>query len=183
MTNLKAIRAGVAPDCYGFIQIDAEQAMPFGNTEGGNDGCLLVASVVQIKHFLSVFNMRMVHSMVHSMCMVSIMRTVGTKLYTSPPPLAEPAVEPAAVRYDFDGYGWKYIDNGSGSDWLERGMNWKDHELVYTSLLPPAEVPLLTNDEIEREWQFLHDEEGNPPDQHDFARAIEQAALQKAGLQ
>lgn len=53
--------------------------------------------------------------------------------------LAEPA-EPVAVRYDFDGYGWRYIDNGSGSDWLERGMNWKDHELVYASPPTPAEV-------------------------------------------
>lgn len=31
----------------------------------------------------------------------------------------------------------------------------------------------LTDKEIEREWQFLHDEEGNSPDHHDFARAIE----------
>lgn len=47
---------------------------------------------------------------------------------------------------------------------------------------PPTEGPLLTDAEIEREWQFLHDEEGNPPDQHDFARAIEQAVRQNAGL-
>lgn len=33
----------------------------------------------------------------------------------------------------------------------------------------------LSDEQIEREWQFLHDEEGNPPDQHDFARAIEAA--------
>lgn len=52
---------------------------------------------------------------------------------------AKPVVEPVAVRYDFDGYGWKYIDNGSGSDWLERGMSWKDHELIYTAPTPPAE--------------------------------------------
>ena len=31
----------------------------------------------------------------------------------------------------------------------------------------------LTDEEIERNWQFLYDEEGNPPDHHDFARAIE----------
>ena len=33
----------------------------------------------------------------------------------------------------------------------------------------------LTDEEIERNWQFLHDEEGNPPDHYDFARAIEAA--------
>ena len=31
----------------------------------------------------------------------------------------------------------------------------------------------LTDEEIERIWQFLHDEAGNPPNQHDFARAIQ----------
>ena len=39
----------------------------------------------------------------------------------------------------------------------------------------PAHRKPLTDEEIEREWQFLHDEEGNPPDHHDFARAIEAA--------
>lgn len=39
-----------------------------------------------------------------------------------------PAPEPVAVRYDFDGYGWKYIDNGSGSDWMTRHP---DGELLY----------------------------------------------------
>ena len=28
--------------------------------------------------------------------------------------------EPVAMRYDFDGYGYKYIDSGSGSDWQTR---------------------------------------------------------------
>jgi hypothetical protein len=32
----------------------------------------------------------------------------------------------------------------------------------------------LTDEQIEREWQFAHDEEGNI-DHHDFARAIEAA--------
>ena len=36
------------------------------------------------------------------------------------------------MRYDFDGYGWKYIDSGSGSDWQTR---IKDAEPVYTT--PP----------------------------------------------
>jgi hypothetical protein len=29
--------------------------------------------------------------------------------------------EPVAYRYDYDGYGYKFIDNGSGSSWAERG--------------------------------------------------------------
>jgi hypothetical protein len=37
--------------------------------------------------------------------------------------------EPVAMRYDFDGYGWKYIDSGSGSDWQTR---IKDAEPLYT---------------------------------------------------
>lgn len=39
-----------------------------------------------------------------------------------------PGADPVAVRYDFDGYGWKYIDNGSGSDWMTRHP---DGELLY----------------------------------------------------
>jgi len=30
------------------------------------------------------------------------------------------AKEPEAMRYDFDGFGWQYIDSGSGSDWQTR---------------------------------------------------------------
>jgi hypothetical protein len=36
-----------------------------------------------------------------------------------------------------------------------------------------SDIKPLTDEEIERNWQFLYDEEGNPPDHHDFARAIE----------
>ena len=43
---------------------------------------------------------------------------------------------------------------------------------------PPQRKP-LTDEEIEREWQFLHDEVGNPPDHHDFARAIEAKLKEK----
>ena len=34
--------------------------------------------------------------------------------------LAHPEQEPVAVRYDYDGYGYQYIDSGSGSDWQTR---------------------------------------------------------------
>jgi hypothetical protein len=37
-----------------------------------------------------------------------------------------------AIRHSFDGYGWQYIDSGSGSDWLERGMSYPDAEALYT---------------------------------------------------
>jgi hypothetical protein len=48
-------------------------------------------------------------------------------VYTSPQLLQQ---EPVAMRYDFDGYGWKYIDSGSGSDWQTR---IKDAEPLYTT--------------------------------------------------
>jgi len=35
----------------------------------------------------------------------------------------KPDQEPVAMRYDFDGYGWLYIDNGSGSNWKEKIKN------------------------------------------------------------
>jgi hypothetical protein len=47
--------------------------------------------------------------------------------------------EPVALRYDFDGYGYQYMDSGSGSDWLTR----VDGELLYTH---PAKT--LTDEEI-----------------------------------
>ena len=44
--------------------------------------------------------------------------------------------EPVAMRYDFDGYGYKYIDIGSGSDWQTR---IKDAEPVYSKPQPKQE--------------------------------------------
>jgi hypothetical protein len=37
--------------------------------------------------------------------------------------------EPVAVRYDFDGHGYLYMDAGSGSDWESRVKNC---EFLYT---------------------------------------------------
>ncbi|MGI9136149.1 MAG: hypothetical protein ACR2JS_03695 [Candidatus Nanopelagicales bacterium] len=51
--------------------------------------------------------------------------------------------EPVAMRYDFDGYGYQYIDKGSGSDWDTR---IKNAEPLYAA--PP-----------QRSWQGLTDEE------------------------
>ena len=45
--------------------------------------------------------------------------------------LAQPEQEPVAIRYDFDGYGYQYIDSGSGSDWQKRVQG----EPLYTT--PP----------------------------------------------
>lgn len=38
--------------------------------------------------------------------------------------------EPVAVRHSFDGHGYIFIDNGSGSDWLERGLKYPDAEVL-----------------------------------------------------
>ena len=48
--------------------------------------------------------------------------------------LAQPEQEPVAIRYDFDGYGYQYIDFGSGSDWQTRVRG----EPLYTT--PKIEV-------------------------------------------
>ena len=37
--------------------------------------------------------------------------------------------EPVALRYDFDGHGYLYMDAGSGSDWASRVKNC---EFLYT---------------------------------------------------
>lgn len=43
--------------------------------------------------------------------------------------LNEVPSEPVAMRHSFDGYGWLYIDSGSGSDWKTRHP---DAEPLYT---------------------------------------------------
>lgn len=47
--------------------------------------------------------------------------------------VTQEAREAAAIRHSFDGYGWAYIDSGSGSDWHRRGMAEPYAELLYTS--------------------------------------------------
>ena len=53
--------------------------------------------------------------------------------------------EPVAIRHDFDGYGWLYIDNGSGSNWKEK---IKNAEPLFTA---PSQ----------REWVGLTEEDKN----------------------
>jgi hypothetical protein len=76
--------------------------------------------------------------------------------------------EPVAIRYDFDGYGYQYMDSGSGGDWQTR----VDGELLYTY---PAKT--LTDEEIEEFAYAFELWQLNNPDKAlegiiDFARAI-----------
>jgi hypothetical protein len=75
--------------------------------------------------------------------------------------------EPVAIRYDFDGYGYQYIDSGSGSDWQTRVVG----EPLY---IHPAKT--LTDEEINeifsKTWLDLKDYK-------DFARAILRKAQEK----
>lgn len=60
----------------------------------------------------------------------------------------------------------------------DRAEGWacvREARAALSAAPPPPEREPLTDEQIERDWQFLHDEEGNPPDHHDFARAIEVA--------
>lgn len=58
--------------------------------------------------------------------------------------LAAPVV-PVAVRYDFDGYGWLYCDNGSGSDWLTRH---KEAEPLYDHPAPVVPEWIAVSEEM-----------------------------------
>ena len=60
----------------------------------------------------------------------------------------EQLAEPVACRYDFDGYGYIYMDAGSGSDWASRVKNC---EFLYTH--PQRE---LTNEEIDELMELFH---------------------------
>ena len=92
---------------------------------------------------------------------------------------------PVAIRYDFDGYGYKYMDSGSGSDWQTR----VDGEPLYTH---PADesfdrtashmageyvgypAKTLTDDEIEEVAKRFR-----AMDYREFARAILKKASEK----
>jgi hypothetical protein len=53
---------------------------------------------------------------------------------------------PVAYRYDFDGYGYRYIDSGSGSDWKTRA---KDAEPLYTKQPTNAEPVTWATEDLE----------------------------------
>ena len=72
--------------------------------------------------------------------------------------------EPVAIRYDFDGYGYQYIDSGSGSDWQTRVQG----EPLYTypvKELTDEEIMKIAN-EVFKDYKNWHHY------QLDFARAI-----------
>ena len=86
-------------------------------------------------------------------------------------PQPKPEQEPVAMRYDFDGYGWLYIDNGSGSNWREK---IKNAEPLYTA--PPQRKWVgLTVGEIE--WCFYDANDA----QIVAARSIEAKLREKNG--
>ena len=74
---------------------------------------------------------------------------------------------PVAVRYDFDGHGYLYMDAGSGSDWASRV---KDCEFLYTH--PIRE---LSDKEILEVWK----ENYGDVNISNFARAILKKANEK----
>ena len=58
--------------------------------------------------------------------------------------LAQPEQEPVAMRYDFDGYGYQYIDSGTGSDWQTRVQG----EPLYTAPQSEQYPQIAINPEI-----------------------------------
>ena len=77
--------------------------------------------------------------------------------------------EPVAIRYDFDGYGYQYMDSGSGSDWQTRA----EGEFLYTH-----PVKELTDEEINwlaKAYSTMEGELNAPA----FARAILRKAQEK----
>ena len=84
----------------------------------------------------------------------------------------QPDQEPVAMRFDFDGYGWLYIDNGSGSNWKEK---IKNAEPLYTS--PPQRKPLTDEQIFDLSEPFGAFQYGDAQGHKrlEFARAIEAA--------
>jgi len=78
--------------------------------------------------------------------------------------------EPVAIRYDFDGYGYQYMDSGSGSDWQTR----VDGELLYTH---PAKE--LTDEEIDEAWKSVDHTIEYSKYRIEIARAILRKAQEK----
>ena len=55
--------------------------------------------------------------------------------------------EPVAIRYDFDGYGYQYMDSGSGSDWQTRVKG----EPLYTHPVKELDRELLDKTIIDQQ--------------------------------
>ena len=83
--------------------------------------------------------------------------------------LAQPEQEPVAIRYDFDGYGYQYIDSGTGSDWQTR----TEGEFLYTHPVKDLEdidINITWNENSMRDFG---------KDELNFARAILRKAQNK----
>jgi len=84
--------------------------------------------------------------------------------------------EPVAYRYDFDGYGYQYIDSGSGSDWQTR---IKNAEPLYTHpATEKSSLSELTRKDFLEIWESEVNQY-NLIEEHDianFARAIIKAS-------
>ena len=83
--------------------------------------------------------------------------------------LAQPEQEPVAIRYDFDGYGYQYIDSGTGSDWQTRVQG----EPLYTHPVKDLEdidINITWNENSMRDFG---------KDELNFARAIEAKLKEK----
>jgi hypothetical protein len=72
--------------------------------------------------------------------------------------------EPVALRYDFDGNGYLYMDAGSGSDWASRVKNC---EFLYTHSQKE-----LTDEEIIEVYKKVIESYG-----HDFAYTYARAII------
>lgn len=46
--------------------------------------------------------------------------------------MMEYGIEPAVAGYSYDGYGYQYTDNGSGSMWLEIALKERDATVFYS---------------------------------------------------
>lgn len=100
----------------------------------------------------------------------------GGDRFTAPP--QQEKAEPVAMRYDFDGYGYKYIDAGSGSNWQTRH---KGAEPLY-------EAPPQQEKQAPVAWQGLTREEtvslarqhlGGMPIGREFVDAVEALLREK----
>ncbi len=78
--------------------------------------------------------------------------------------------EPVAIRYDFDGYGYQYMDSGSGSDWQSRVKG----EALYT-----YPVKELTDEEIIAVGNAVVNHIDSNEGWLEFARAILRKAQEK----
>lgn len=105
-----------------------------------------------------------------------------TPLYATPH--TAPVGEIVALRGDYDGHGYQYIDSGSGSDWRTRNEGWEPlyattptAPKVVSSNLPVVSTAVLSDAEIQELWDEHKRTAWNKPliSPVVFARAIERA--------